>query len=143
MSYYRFFASDKEMPEFDNMKAKPIIVRGEVVAINFANASDEKTAMRIVKEDDFYYAKRFTDKKYVNYIEWYYNDDNAQVIVDYIKALLGNRFTVSLFNTWTDDETELLVRKVNVKDLGIKDIKGIWGQEFFERNECLVVYRNY
>ena len=143
MSYYRFFASDKEMPEFDNMKAKPIIVRGEVVAINFANASDEETAMRIVKEDDFYYAKRFTDKKYVNYIEWYYNDDNAQVIVDYIKALLGDRFTVSLFNTWTDDETELLVRKVNVKDLGIEDIKGIWGQEFFERNECLVVYRNY
>ena len=125
------------------MKAKPIIVQGEVVAINFANASDEETAMRIVKEDDFYYAKRFTDKKYVNYIEWYYNDDNAQVIVDYIKALLGDRFTVSLFNTWTDDETELLVRKVNVKDLGIKDIKGIWGQEFFERNECLVVYRNY
>lgn len=131
------------MIEFDNMKAKPIIVQGEVVAINFANASDEETAMRIVKEDDFYYAKRFTDKKYVNYIEWYYNDDNAQVIVDYIKALLGDRFTVSLFNTWTDDETELLVRKVNVKDLGIKDIKGIWGQEFFERNECLVVYRNY
>ncbi len=79
----------------------------------------------------------------MNYLEWYYKDDNAQVIVDYIKALLGDRFTVSLFNTWTDDETELLVRKVNVKDLGIEDIKGIWGQEFFERNECLVVYRNY
>lgn len=59
MSYYRFFASDKEMPEFDNMKAKPIIVWGEVVAINFANASDEEMAMRIVKEDDFYYVKKF------------------------------------------------------------------------------------
>lgn len=92
MSYYRFFASDKEMPEFDNMKAKPIIVRGEVVTINFANASDEENAMRIVKEDDFYYAKKFTDKKYVNYLEWYYNDDNAQVIVDYIKALMSDRF---------------------------------------------------
>ena len=143
MSYYRFFASDKEMPEFDNRKAEPILVNGEAVAISFANGSDEDTAMRIVREDDFCCAEKFTDKKYVNYLEWYYNDDNAQVIVDYIKALLADRFTVSLFNTWTDDGSELLVKKIDVNDLDIRDIKAIWGQEFFERNECLVVFRTY
>ena len=143
MSYYRFFASDKEMPEFDNMKAKPIIMNGEVVAINFANGAEEDTAMRIVKEDDFCCAEKFTDKKYVNYLEWCYNDDNAQLIVDYIKALLVDRFTVSLFNTWTDDESELSIKKVDVDDLSIEDIKEIWGQMFFEKNECLVVFRNY
>lgn len=143
MSYYRFFASDQEMPEFDNRKAEPILVNGETVAISFANGSDEDTAMRIVKEDDFCCAEKFTDKKYVNYLEWYYNDDNAQVIVDYIKALLADRFTVSLFNTWTDDESELVVKKIDVNDLDIRDIKAIWGQEFFERNECLVVFRTY
>ena len=47
MSYYRFFASDKEMPEFDDEKAKPVVVNDEVVAINFANGADENTAMRI------------------------------------------------------------------------------------------------
>ena len=143
MSYYRFFASDKEMPEFDNGKAEPILVNGETVAISFANGSDEDTAMRIVKEDDFCCAEKFTDKKYVNYLEWYYNDDNAQVIVDYIKALLADRFTVSLFNTWTDDGSELLVKKIDVNDLDIRDIKAIWGQKFFERNECLVVFKTY
>lgn len=143
MSYYRFFASDKEMPEFDNRKAEPILVNGETAAISFANGADEDTAMRIVKEDDFCCAEKFTDKKYVNYLEWYYNDDNAQVIVDYIKALLADRFTVSLFNTWTDDGSELLVKKIDVNDLDIRDIKAIWGQEFFERNECLVVFRTY
>lgn len=143
MSYYRFFASDQEMPEFDNGKAEPILVNGETVAISFANGADEDTAMRIVKEDDFCCAEKFTDKKYVNYLEWYYNDDNAQVIVDYIKALLADRFTVSLFNTWTDDESELVVKKIDVNDLSIQDIKAIWGQEFFERNECLVVFRTY
>ena len=127
MSYYRFFASDKEMPEFDNGKAKPVIVNGEVVAINFANGADENTAMRIVKEDDFCCAEKFTDKKYVNYLEWYYNDDNAQLIVDYIKALLADRFT----------------KKIDINDLSIEDIKEIWGQMFFEKNECLVVFRNY
>lgn len=143
MSYYRFFASDQEMPEFDNRKAEPIPVNGETAAISFANGADEDTAMRIVKEDDFCCAEKFTDKKYVNYLEWYYNDDNAQVIVDYIKALLADRFTVSLFNTWTDDGSELLVKKIDVNDLDIRDIKAIWGQEFFERNECLVVFRTY
>ena len=143
MSYYRFFASDKEMPEFDNRKAEPILVNGETAAISFANGADEDVAMRIVKEDDFCCAEKFTDKKYVNYLEWYYNDDNAQVIVDYIKALLADRFTVSLFNTWTDDGSELLVKKIDVNDLDIRDIKAIWGQEFFERNECLVVFRTY
>lgn len=143
MSYYRFFASDKEMPEFDNRKAKPIVVGNEVVAINFVNGFHEDTAMRIIKEDDFCCAKKFTDKKYVNYLEWYYNDVNAQLIVDYIKSLLADRFTVSLFNTWTDDESELSVRKINVNNLSIENIKEIWGQKFFERNECLVIFRNY
>lgn len=143
MSYYRFFASDQEMPEFDNRKAEPILVNGETAAISFANGADEDTAMRIVKEDDFCCAEKFTDKKYVNYLEWYYNDDNAQVIVDYIKALLADRFTVSLFNTWTDDGSELVVKKLDVNDLDIQAIKAIWGQEFFERNECLVVFRTY
>ncbi len=143
MSYYRFFASDKEMPEYDNMKARQVIIDGKVVAINFANGFDEDTAMRIVKEDDFCCVEQFTDKKYVNYLEWYYNDDNAQLIVDYVKELLEDRFTVSLFNTWTGDESELFIKKMDVNDLTIKDIKDIWGQKFFERNECLVVYRKY
>lgn len=143
MSYYRFFASDQEMPEFDNRKAEPILVNGETAAISFANGADEDTAMRIVKEDDFCCAEKFTDKKYVNYLEWYYNDDNAQVIVDYIKALLADRFTVSLFNTWTDDGSELVVKKLDVNDLDIQAIKAIWGQKFFERNECLVVFKTY
>lgn len=131
------------MPEFDNRKAEPILVNGETAAISFANGADEDTAMRIVKEDDFCCAEKFTDKKYVNYLEWYYNDTNAQVIVDYIKALLADRFTVSLFNTWTDDGSELVVKKLDVNDLDIQAIKAIWGQKFFERNECLVVFKTY
>ncbi len=82
MSCYQFFASDKEMPEFDNGKAKPIIA-------------------------------------------------------DYLKALLADRFTVSLFNTWTDDESELCVKKVDVADLSIEDIKGIWGRSFWRRMSVL------
>jgi hypothetical protein len=62
MSLYRFFASDKEMPEFDNMQAVPIYNDGELDAISFSSANGELMAMRINKEDDFYYASKFTEK---------------------------------------------------------------------------------
>ena len=48
MSYYRFFASDKEMPEYDNADASPVFEGDNMVAIRFNKCSDERTAMRIV-----------------------------------------------------------------------------------------------
>ena len=141
MSLYQFFASEKEMPELDNMNAKTISIDGEIIAITINSSFDEITAMRINKEDDLYYASQFTDKKHVNYIEWYYNDDNAKVIIEYIRVLLKDRYTVSLFNTWMDDKSKVLIKKKNIADLTIQDVKHIWGQEFFKQNECLVVYK--
>ena len=129
------------MPELDNMNAKTISIDGEIIAITFNSSFDEITAMRINKEDDLYYASQFTDKKHVNYIEWYYNDDNAKVIIEYIRVLLKDRYTVSLFNTWMDDKSKVLIKKKNIADLTIQDVKHIWGQEFFKQNECLVVYK--
>lgn len=140
MSYYRFFASNKEMPEFDNRKAKPITVDGKVIAISFASEVDEEKAMRIRKEEDDYYAKKFTNKEHINYLEWCYNDENAHLIVDYIKDLLVDRFTVSLFNTWLGDESALVIKKIDVDDLCIEDIRELWGQKSFEKNECLVIF---
>ena len=52
MSLYQFFASEKEMPELDNMNAKTISIDGEIIAITFNSSFDEITAMRINKEDD-------------------------------------------------------------------------------------------
>jgi hypothetical protein len=143
MSLYRFFASDKEMPEFDNMLAVPIYNDDEPDAISFSSANGERMAMRINKEDDFYYASKFTEKKYINYIEWDYNDSNAEIIIKYINELLKDRFTVSLYNTWMNDKTPLVTTKVNITELTIKDIKNIWGQKFFSNNECLVVFKSF
>lgn len=67
MSLYRFFASDKEMPELDNMHVTP-----------------------------------------------------------------GD-----------DDKSPVNVTKINVNDLSVQDIKKLWGQESFSKNECLQIYKEY
>ena len=137
MSLYRFFASDKEMLEFDSRHITSDKVNNSI------NAVDENHALRIKKENDLYYASQYTDKEFVNYIEWHYNEENAEIIIDYIKDLLKNRFSVLLYNTWNDDKSPINVTKINVNDLSIQNIKKLWGQEYFSNNECLQIYKEY
>lgn len=143
MSLYQFFASEKRMPAFDNLHVISKMENNEVIAICFLPGTSEITAMRIVEEDDLYYASQYTEKKYVNYIEWKYNDKNAEIILEYIKLLLKDRFTVSLYNTWMGDTTPVNTNKIHINSLTISDIKKIWGQSFFTNNECLIVFKNY
>ena len=121
MSLYRFIASDKEMPEYTNTN-------------NYIN---------IEKEEDMLYVKKYTDKEFVNYVEFHYTDENAQEIIDYIKNLLNDRFAVLLYNTWENDKSPLNLKSINIKDLSVKDIKDIWGAKMFKNNECLKVYKVY
>lgn len=82
-------------------------------------------------------------KKCRNFFEGEYSDTNANVIIDYIKIVLKDSFSISLFNTWMDDKSELVTRKICINDLTIEDVKGIWGQGYFKQNECLIVFRSY
>lgn len=143
MSNYQFFASEKPLKEFDNMHVLHRFTPEEESGIVFRQATSEETAMRIIKEDDFFYASQYTDKKYVNFIEWRYNDTNAKTILDYIKEHLKDRFTIQLFNTWMGDNSPLQCSKTHIDALTVEDIKNIWGQNFFYHNECLTVYKNY
>ena len=143
MSLYQFFASEKEMPEFDNMNPTVINVNGEHCVISCHSNFEKFVPMRILKEDDLSYAYSFTDKRFVNFFEGECSDTNAKVIIDYIKIVLKDRFCISLFNTWMEDKSELVTRKICINDLTIEEIKGIWGQRLFKQNECLIVFRSY
>ncbi len=125
MSGYRFFASDREMPE-----------------IHILYHMNDSINVWIERETD--YASQYTDKKYINYIEWNYSDKNAQIILDYIKELLEDRFTVELFDTWMGDKTPVERAEVNISELTIHDIKNIWkwNDDGFIRNRCLTVFKS-
>lgn len=140
MSLYQFFASEKEMPELNNMNTGGLSY-DESENISFYSNDETFVPMRILKEDDLHYARQFTDKKFINFIEWGYSDTNAKVIIQYIKILLKNSFTVSLYNTWMDEKSDVVAKRICIDELSIKDIKDIWGQEFFNENECLIVYK--
>ena len=148
MSLYQFFASDKVLKEYDNNavyydEKKDIIISSE----HSINAS-----LRIIKEDNLYYAKIYTKKTYCAYVEWYYSDKNARIIVEYIKEhLKEGAYSMELWNAWeyndTDEKNKEISqtskKEVHIKDLTIQHIKDIWGQSFYYHPACLKIFKTY
>lgn len=142
MSNYQFFASSMPIKEYDNLKVKKYDLYKDFCLIA-KSPLDESRAMRIIKEEDLSLVKPYTDKSYCNYIEWLYNEENANIIVDFIKEHLQSNYTIELWNTWFGDYSNPEKYKIPVNRLQIKDIKKIWGKDYFDRNECLIVYKEY
>ncbi len=128
MSLYRFMASDKEMPEYGTNNTNTMVI---------------VDGLDISKEEDMDYVSQYTDKEFVNYVEFNYNLENAQKVIDYIKDLLKDRFAVLLYNTWDTDKSPLTFKSININDLTVETIKELWGQESFKNNECLKIYKEY
>lgn len=142
MSLYQFFASNKQLEIYDNNR---IVLDSEKGILKGRNdkmfTSDELSAMRIFLEDDITYMRLYTDKKYGAFIEWYYSDKNAEIILKYIRKHLKGSREIELWNVWLGQRETARVIERKIDDLTVSDIKNIWGKEFFEFSECLKVYR--
>ncbi|MGN0466740.1 MAG: hypothetical protein ACI4F9_10400 [Lachnospiraceae bacterium] len=142
MSLYQFFASDKQLEVYDNKRIifdeKRQLLKGKRGKISIF---DELSSLRIFLEDDTTYMKLYTNKKYGAFIEWYYSDENAEVIIGYIKRHLKKSREIELWNVWLGEKENAKVTKRCIDDLTVLDIKNIWGKEFFEFAECLKIYR--
>lgn len=148
MSLYQFFASDKVLPEYDNNavyydEKKDIIISSEH-SIN--------SSLRIIREDGLDYAKTYTRKPYCAYVEWYYSDNNAQIIVEYIKKhLQDDVYSMELWNVWEYNDvhvknkemSQIIRTEVHIKELTIQHIKDIWGQSFYYYPTYLKIFRTY
>lgn len=142
MSNYQFFASKTAIKEYDNLRIKKI-TKDNSTCLSMRFPVDELHAMRIIKEEDLSLTAPYTDKRYCNYIEWHYNDENAKIIIDFIKEHLLTSYTIELWNTWLGDASPALKHKIPLSNLNISDIQSIWGKNSFNKNECLVVYKEY
>lgn len=141
MSIYQFMASDKELEEYDN---GIIVLSGNKLRNRknfFITEEQELQAMRIRIEDDMSYASLYTNKKQCVYIEWYYTEKNAKVMLAYIKKHLEVAKEIELWNVWLNEKKKPRIKKCSLKELDIKRIKEIFGKESFVEPECLVVYR--
>lgn len=118
MNLYRFFASARELKE---VKEMPNI-------------------MKIGTLTDLTEASNYTDKKNCAYIEWNYNEENAEVLINYIKDHLKICPRIELWNTRLGSKENAVVTKCSKNILTKEKIKEIWGKESFEQPECLVVY---
>lgn len=142
MSRYQFFASNAPIKEYDNLKIKKITIHNES-AIYMKTPMDEWHGMRIIQEEDLTLTAPYTGKPYCNFLEWYYNDENAEIIVEFVKEHLATNASIELWNTWLEDRSAVRKRKIPVQDLKVEDIRELWGQDSFVQNECLVVYKAY
>lgn len=144
MSLYQFFASDKELPEYDNGVITPVKSnKGEVYAFVVSSEMDLQKSIRISHESSLELASRFTNLPYVNYIEWFYSTERTQIIIDYIREALKDRYKVFLFNIWESDRTFPEMKKKPLSCLDVEDINGIWGPKSEGKNACLEVYKEY
>lgn len=151
MSLYQFFASDKPLLAYDNKViscdeknrlTKKTKITESSQRFNITEI-DELLALRIILEDDMYYAKMYTNKPYCAYIEWRYSDKNAEGIIKYIQQHLKSNRTIELWNAWMGDKEEVIYKNCNLEALTIKDIKEIWGKTEFNNPECLKIYRQF
>ena len=120
MSLYRFFASARELKDFN----------------------ENPSIMTIHTIDDLSEVSNYTDKKNCATIEWKYNEENAEILIDYIKEHLKICPRIELWNTSNEVSKEAVITKCSKHILTKERIKEIWGKESFEQPECLVVYNS-
>ena len=99
--------------------------------------------MRIIVEEDTSVPLSYSKKKYFNFIEWKFNDKNAQIIIEFIKEHLEKSHSIELWNTWMGDVTKPKKSKISVDELNVEHLKNLWGKNYFENNECLIVFKSY
>ncbi len=131
MGLYRFFASARELKAYEKECIKSdsakVVLR-------------EQNTLKIEVEKDLSLASNYTDKKNCACLEWNYNEQNAEILIAYIKEHLKMCPRIELWNTWAGDKKDAIVKKCSKNILTKEKIKDIWGKESFEQPECLVVY---
>ncbi len=126
MRLYRFFASARELKNFVNEK----------------EGNSNLQPIRIVVENDLSEASKYTDKKNCALLDWDYNDQNAEILIAYIKEHLKICPRIELWRAGIGDKTEAVIKKCSKNILNKEKIKEIWGKDSFDETACLVVYNS-
>lgn len=143
MSSYQFFASDKELSEYDNgiISLGRKKLQNKMAKDSSITEADELLTMRICIEDDLSNMHRYTNKKNGAYIEWFYSEKNATVMVAYIKEHLRTATQIELWNTWLEEKKEPQIRKCFIHNLSTQNIAEIFNKDCYTGPECLVIYK--
>lgn len=143
MSNYQFFASKKTLAEFDNgiISFDNGTLKNKKRKKNYISDIDERNALRICMENDLSHARLYTDAANIAYIEWFYTEKNADLILTYIDQHLKRSKQIKLWNVWLGEKETPQITKCSWRELSKEKIKEIWGKPYFNQPECLIVYR--
>lgn len=139
MSSYQFFASNTPLKEYDNPKIS--LKLGDKNTPLLYSTADESCGMRIILEEDAELRKMYTTLPFSVYIEWNYSEENAKVLIAYIKEHLQSTSGIQLWNAWLGNQSLPRRKKISLAELKEEHILSIWGNGFSGRTEYLEVYK--
>lgn len=119
MGLYRFLASDRVFKDYQEL--------------------DE---MKIISSNDMTIASNYTTKKNCAYLEWDYNENNAEKLISYIKEHLRICPRIELWCTNNKSTEDVIVSKCSKHILTKEKIKEVLGKDITEQPRCLVVYNS-
>lgn len=141
MSWFYFMASDSKLEEYDNGMARMRKTKNGMILIG-ENGFEEKSIhiFDLVQREES--DRYFTAKKYIKHVEFLYSEENANVIIDYLKQKMRKCKQIELWRVWESDKIIPEKRKVKVDELKLLDIDSIWGVDGYD-NDCLVITQSY
>lgn len=104
--------------------------------------NENPSVMSINTISDLTLVSNYTDKKNCAAVEINFNEENAQILIDYIKDHLKMCPRIELWNTSSNNNKDVVMTKCSKYILNVEKIKEIWGKESFEQPQCLVVYNS-
>lgn len=161
MSIYQFLASDSPLQAMDNSQIELLsIEEAEIRGLSLPNwysvdmninrkekivlfAPNEECLhdIRISNDNDSIYAKQYSNKCYYSSMQWVFSDKRAEQLLDYIKAHLITASDIELWNIWLDEYDTPTIKRCPVDDLTVSVVRVFWGQNPYEKPNCLIIHR--
>ncbi len=133
MSWFNFIASDVALDEFSSNIYK---------IGNRVNIINDDIALDIYREQYEGYPEQYTKLKNIVGIEIGKYENVRDELLAYIKKAVSTSNKLEVWSIWLgDSDKDMQVRNIEADELSEEDVDWIFDQEYYERPQCLKVYR--
>lgn len=161
MSLFQFLASDKLLKEVSNpymvlisineaikrnLEVPALILKNNKIdkdeKIILACDSEEHLDKLEIKRDMYYsdeYAQEYSQKPYYAQLQWRFTKSRAAQLYDYLMDQLKKVEEIEIWSIWLDDYAPANVKKVDIKDLKLKDLSVLDCSKGYVGPQCLII----
>lgn len=160
MSAYSFIASDYELPEIENTKARTITVQEAIKLgikphelVPWEEMNPDEKILYFEQECDLYelvirkdstYDKNvswYTQKPFIYTIEFRYTDSRGSKLLEYLKKNLKIGHSIELWSIWLDDKQSVEPVTYDISEISLEHLKQLydWRIRDYMKHICMVI----